>query len=285
MNKLMFAPFGVLRYMDAAGEGGGGGAPSDPPADPKDPPADPKDPPADPNDPPAAPKDPPADPKDPPADPNDPPADPKDPPKDPEDPISALAQKVKDPPADPKDPPADPKDPPAEVNDEDFVKMVVADEETKKFAEKSGAKGFEISAEVTKKMLPAFRAAGVTPEQASKLSNAYAREQISQIAAYRQQRVENIKQMNQEAFKAFPNESDWKAIARARDRFFKPAGKDGKGGTMLHTIATSELGSDLEFLALLKFVGDRLGTDTTPTAGGAGAGHPKVSMAKALGIS
>ena len=265
MNKLMFAPFGALCYMDAAGEGGGGGTPSDPPAGPKDPPADPKDPPADPKD---------------------PPADPKDPPKNPEDPVSALAQKAKDPPADPKDPPADPKDPPkdpkdppAEVNDEDFVKLVVADEETKKFAEKSGAKNFELSAEVTKRMLPAFREVGMTPEQASKLSNAYAREQISQIAAYKQQRVENIKRMNQEAFKAFPNESDWKAIAAARDYFFKPAGKDGKGGTMLHTIATSELGSDLEFLALLKF-----GTDRTPTAGGAGAGHPKVSMAKALGI-
>ena len=278
MNKLMFAPFGAIRYMDAAGEGGGGGAPSDPPADPKDPPADPKDPPADPSDPPADPKDPPADPKDPPTDPKDPPADPKEP-------VSAIEQKSKDQPADPKDAPADPKDPPvAEVNDEDFVKLVVADEETKKFAEKSGAKDFELSSEVTKRMLPAFREAGMTPEQASKLSNAYAREQISQIAAYKQQRVESIKRMNQEAFKAFPNESDWKAIATARDYFFKPAGKDGKGGTMLHTIATSELGSDLEFLALLKFVGEKLGTDKTPTAGGAGAGHPKVSMAKALGL-
>ena len=174
--------------------------------------------------------------------------------------------------------------PASEVNDEDFIKLVVADEETKKLAEKSGTKDFELSAEVTKRMLPAFRDAGITPEQASKLSNAYARDQISQITAYRQQRIENIKLMNQEAFKAFPNESDWKAIATARDYFFKPAGKDGKGGTMLHTIATSELGSDLEFLALLKFVGEKLGTDRTPTAGGAGAGHPKVSMAKALGL-
>ena len=174
--------------------------------------------------------------------------------------------------------------PAAEVNDEDFIKQIVADEETRKLAEKFGSKDFELSQEVTKRMLPAFRDAGVTPAQALKLSNAYAREQISQMATYRQQRIDSIKTMNEAAFKAFPNESDWKAIALARDYFFKPAGKDGKGGVMRHTIATSELGSDIEFLSLLKFVGEKLKPDTTPTAGGAGPGSPKISMAKALGI-
>ena len=252
MNKLMFAPFGAIRYMDAAGEGGGGGGETTPPAGETTPPAGETTPPAGETTPPAG------------------------------ETKSAIATKA----GETKPVATKPSEttPPAEVNDEDFIKLVVADEETKKLAEKSGTKDFELSAEVTKRMLPAFRDAGITPEQASKLSNAYARDQISQITAYRQQRIENIKLMNQEAFKAFPNESDWKAIATARDYFFKPAGKDGKGGTMLHTIATSELGSDLEFLALLKFVGEKLGTDRTPTAGGAGAGHPKVSMAKALGL-
>ena len=274
MNKLMFMLHGMMpRFMAEAGGEGGGGDP--PPANdpPKDLPADPKDPPADP-------KDPPADPKDPP---KDPPADPKDPPKDPSDPVSALAQKVKDPPADPKDPPADPKDPPAEIKDEDFLKAFVADDETKKLY---GRDDFQFSEEVAKKMLPAFRDAGINPEQASKIANAYAREQIASARDYAAKRTANIKEMNEAAFKLFPNEQDWKLIAAARDHFFKPAGKDGKGGTMLYTIARSELGSDPEFLALLKFAGEKIVADHTPAnVGGAGAGHPKVSMAKALGIS
>ena len=257
MNKLMFMLSGMAtRFMAEAESAGGGGETTTPPGEATTPPGETSTPPGE-------------------TKPGEATTEVK----------SAIEQKAGEtatPPGEAKN--AEKTTPPAEVNDEDFIKLVVADEETKKLAEKSGTKDFELSAEVTKRMLPAFRAAGITPEQASKLSNAYARDQISQITAYRQQRVENIKLMNQEAFKAFPNESDWKAIAAARDYFFKPAGKDGRGGTMLHTIATSELGSDLEFLALLKFVGEKLGTDRTPTAGGAGAGRPKVSMAKALGL-
>ena len=265
MNKLMFAPFGAIRYMAEAG-GEGGGSTTTTAAGETTPPAGETKPGE--TTPPAG---------------ETKPGETK-PGETSTEMKSALETKAGEttPPAG-ETKPGETK-PASEVNDEDFIKLVVADEETKKLAEKSGTKDFELSAEVTKRMLPAFRDAGITPEQASKLSNAYARDQISQITAYRQQRIENIKLMNQEAFKAFPNESDWKAIATARDYFFKPAGKDGKGGTMLHTIATSELGSDLEFLALLKFVGEKLGTDRTPTAGGAGAGHPKVSMAKALGL-
>ena len=246
MNKLMLAPMGgVIRYMNAEGEDGGGetqpaeGETQGGEAQPADGETQ----------------------------------------GDEEDPKSAIATKL----GEGAEVETKPEETKPETTDEDYIGKVVADDETKKFAEKSGAKDFEISVEVTKRMLPAFRAAGLTPEQASKLSNAYAREQISQISAYRQRRIENIKAMNQEAIRAFPNESDWKSIARARDHFFKP-GRDGRGGTMLHTIATSELGSDIEFLSLLKFVGERLGSDRTPTAGGAGAGHPKVSMAKALGL-
>ena len=170
--------------------------------------------------------------------------------------------------------------PPAPVSDEDFLKAIVADEATKKLA---GNDAVVIAPEVAKKMLPVFREAGLTPENASKLANAYAREQIAQAKAYREQRVASIKEMNDAALKAYPNEADWKTMARARDYFFKPP-KDGKGGTMLYTIAHSELGSDPEFLALLKFAGEKLGPDTTPTGGAAGAGDGKVSFAKALGF-
>ena len=264
MNKLMFAPFGAVRYMEAAGDGGGGGG-----GDPKDPPADPKDPP---KDPPADPKDPPADPKDPP---KDPPADPKDPPKDPDDPVSALAQKVKDPPADPKDPPADPKDPPKEVKDEDYLKAMVADEATKKAA---GDDKMEISQELAKRMLPALREAGLNPEQSAKLANVFAREQIAAAVKHREEVAATMKEMNDAAFKQYPEQRDWDLIGAARDHFFK------QGGTMSYTIAKSFLGADKEFLALLHFAGEKLAADDTPTGGAAGAGKKPVNYAKALGI-
>ena len=87
-----------------------------------------------------------------------------------------------------------------------------------------------------------------------------------------------MKEMNDAAFKQYPEQRDWDLIGAARDHFFK------QGGTMSYTIAKSFLGADKEFLALLHFAGEKLAADDTPTGGAAGAGKKPVNYAKALGI-
>lgn len=187
----------------------------------------------------------------------------------------------------PTTPPTTPETPtkeapkPTEISDEDFLKGITADDETKKAA---GEGNFEISKEMMKNLLPSIREAGLNPEQTNKLANALAREQLSQMKAYREEQMKDMREGNDAAFKAFPEKRDWELMKVARDHFFKPTDEKGNGGTMLHTIATSGLGNDLEFLALLKFAGEKLATDTTPSGGAAGSGKKNVSYAAALGL-
>ena len=268
MNKLMMMlTHGCMPcYMAEAGAAGGGDPnPADPnPADPKpaDPnPADPK--PADPN--PADPK--PADPN--PADPNpaDPnPADPKPADPNPADPKNKIADVLNDP------KPADPK--PAEFTDEDFTKAMVASDEVKKAA---GDDKLELSPELVKGMLPAIRKCGISPEQANELANSLAMQQVAAAKAHAEARAADIKKMNDEATRIYPDKQSWDAIGAGVKHFFKP------GGTMYETIVHSELGCDPEFLALMKWVGERVAKDNTPTGAGAG-GEKTVSYEKALGI-
>ena len=154
---------------------------------------------------------------------------------------------------------------------------MVADAETKKV---SGDEKTELSPELVKGMLPALKAAGVKPEQAATLANALAREQMKAEQARVAERIANCKAMNAEAMKLYPDKADWDLIGAGVGKFFKP------GGAMHFTITHSELGSDPEFLALMRYVGERVRADAAQgaaTAGG-GAGRTPVDMAKALGI-
>lgn len=218
MNKLMMMLHcgSMPRYMAEAGGAGGGGAPSDPPADPKDPPADPKDP--------------------------------------------------------PKDPPADPKDPPKEFTDDDFEKGIVTSEAVKKAA---GVEGMELSSEIIKGMLPTIRKVGLNPEQANELANELAMQQIAVAKSQAEARAADIKQMNEEAMKIYPDKQSWDAIGDGFKFAFKP------GSTMYNTVLGSELGSDPEFLALMKWVGERVAKDRLAGAPGSGGDKP-VSYEKAL---
>ena len=163
----------------------------------------------------------------------------------------------------------------SKIADEEYTKAMVADDETKKLA----GEDIQLSDELIKGMLPALKAAGVKPEQANGLANALAREQLKAEKARIEQRVSNCKQMNADAMKLFPAESDWKLIGAGVERFFK------KGGAMHYTITHSELGSDPEFLALMKFVGERVQKDgAAGAASGTGGGKAAVDYAKALGI-
>ena len=265
MKKLLFNPWLMAVPMAAADDNGGAGDP--PPADP-------------PNNPPA---NPPADPNNPPADP--PPTDPPaNPPADDTTIQSAIAQKTANPPADPNNPPADPPptDPPAidaetkDIADDDYLQAIKADADTLKAV---GNDKMELSGDLIKGMLPAFKAAGVKPEQASFLANALAREQIKAERARVEARQTACKQLHAEAMKAFPSEADWKLITAGFNKSFKP------GSPMHYTITHSELGSDPEFLAVMKEIGARALKDTAQGAAqGAGAGQDKVDIAKALGI-
>jgi len=191
---------------------------------------------------------------------------------------SAIAQKSEKP---TETPPAE--TPPAidaetsKIADEEYTKALVADAETKKLA---ADEKIELSPELVKGMMPALKAAGVKPEQAGALANALAREQIKAEKARISQRIENCKKMNAEAMKLYPSEEDWKVIGAGVERFFKP------GGAMHYTITHSELGSDPEFLALMKYVGERVRADKAAgAASGTGGGQTRVNMAKALGIT
>ena len=247
--------------------------PTDTPADkPTDTPADkPTDTPAD------KPTDTPADkPTDTPADkPTDTPADK---PQSDDDIASAIAQKTGDKPTDtPTDTPPAIDAVTSKIADEEYTKALVADAETKKLA---ADEKIELSPELVKGMMPALKAAGVKPEQAGALANALAREQIKAEKARISQRIENCKKMNAEAMKLYPSEEDWKVIGAGVERFFKP------GGAMHYTITHSELGSDPEFLALMKYVGERVRADKAAgAASGTGGGQTRVNMAKALGIT
>ena len=153
---------------------------------------------------------------------------------------------------------------------------MVPDDETKKLA---ADENIELSPELIKGMLPHLKAAGVKPEQAAQLANSFAREQIKVEKARVEERVENCKKLNAAAMKLYPAEADWKLIGAGVEHFFK------KGGVMHYTITHSELGSDPEFLALMKFVGERVQKDGTQGAAtGTGGGKVAVNMAKALGI-
>ena len=165
----------------------------------------------------------------------------------------------------------------SKIADEEYTKALVADAETKKLA---ADEKIELSPELVKGMMPALKAAGVKPEQAGALANALAREQIKAEKARISQRIENCKKMNAEAMKLYPSEEDWKVIGAGVERFFKP------GGAMHYTITHSELGSDPEFLALMKYVGERVRADKAAgAASGTGGGQTRVNMAKALGIT
>ena len=161
-----------------------------------------------------------------------------------------------------------------DFTDEDFTKAMVASDEVKKAA---GDDKLELSPELVKGMLPAIRKCGISPEQANELANSLAMQQVAAAKAHAEARAADIKKMNDEATRIYPDKQSWDAIGAGVKHFFKP------GGTMYETIVHSELGCDPEFLALMKWAGERVAKDNTPTGAGAG-GEKTVSYEKALGI-
>lgn len=161
---------------------------------------------------------------------------------------------------------------PKEFTDDDFEKGIVTSEAVKKAA---GVEGMELSSEIIKGMLPTIRKVGLNPEQANELANELAMQQIAVAKAQAEARAADIKQMNEEAMKIYPDKQSWDAIGDGVKFAFKP------DGVMYNTILSSELGSDPEFLALMKWVGERVAKDRLAGAPGSGGEKP-VSYEKAL---
>lgn len=106
---------------------------------------------------------------------------------------------------------------------------------------------------------PTLKELGVKPEDANKLVNALASYQLKAALNANRQRFEDNKKQRVIAESTY-SKKDFETISRAIDTRFKP------GGVMNFVIRHSELGNDLEFLALMKEIGEKL-----PSNGGVGA--------------
>ena len=160
-----------------------------------------------------------------------------------------------------------------EYTDEDFTKAMVASDAVKRAA---GDEHIELSPELVKGMLPTIRKMNLTPDQANELANELASQQIAAARAHAEARAADIKKMNDEAYATYTDKQSWEMIGAGVKHFFKP------GGVMFETIVNSELGSDKEFLALMKWVGERVQKDNLGGGGGGSGGDKSVSFEKAL---
>lgn len=150
---------------------------------------------------------------------------------------------------------------PKEWGEEDYVGGIKKDE-----ALLGNDNGLQIDSGYIKSMVPAFKEAGLSPEQANKLANAFAKVQIDAAREQVKERNAFFEQMKQESMRRY-NEADWRQINAAIDSNFAPNGR------MNFVIRNSELGADPEFLALLHKLGASVKPDAVAgAASGAGSG-------------
>ncbi len=181
----------------------------------------------------------------PPANPETPPTNPETPPTNPE-----------TPPANPETPTANPETPP-EIQLEDYEKIAKLSEEIDPKGEN------QVDVEALKAVAPTLKECGVSPENANKLINALAKYQLDRARDAHEKRMADNTKAKALAAATF-TKNDLATINRAIDAKFKP------GGIMNYIIRYSELGNDLEFLALMKEIGERL--PSNESLGGANGG-------------
>lgn len=150
---------------------------------------------------------------------------------------------------------------PKVYEDKDFTDAIVKDE-----ALLGSDKNIQLDSELVQAMVPAFKDAGVSPEQANKLANAMAKAQMEAVMEKAKKTAEFVKKQDEENCRTY-TQSDWVMINKAIDSNFK------KGGAMNMTIRNTALGSDPELLAFLYKVAKIEGTDSVAgAAAGAGGG-------------
>lgn len=128
-----------------------------------------------------------------------------------------------------------------------------------------------------KAMAPTFKELGLSPEQANKLANAFAKAQVDDAKGMMQQRLQSFQKMRDEAMQKY-TKNDFAQIDAGINKWFKP------GGTMNQVIRNTELAADPEFLALMHHLGAEVAQDGAAGAG-AGSGGSGGSANTFAGIS
>lgn len=187
---------------------------------------------------------------------NDPPPA-NDPPKDGEFPLGKGPTDGEPPKNEPpkNDPPKN--DPPKTFEEKDYLDGIKKDTALLGNDDKVQLDGVLIKA-----MAPTFKELGLSPEQANKLANAFAKAQVDDAKGMMQQRLDSFKKMRDEATQKY-TKNDFAQINAGIDKWFKP------GGVMNQVIRNTELAADPEFLALMHHLGAEVAQDG---AAGAGAG-------------
>lgn len=134
--------------------------------------------------------------------------------------------------------------------------------------------GFAFDEKLVKSVIPVCQKHGISVEVANEMANAFAKAQMDGAKAAMKERSDRFQKMNAEARAKF-TDKDFETINKGIDKVFKP------GGAMNFTVRNSELGSDLEFLALMLEVGSAEADDHGEGAaagGGDGGGDPNGSQ-------
>lgn len=142
----------------------------------------------------------------------------------------------------------------AEVTDEDYAKAL---------APVKKVYAGEFVAEELAAMVPAFKEAGLTPEQASKLASVYAARVEQQAKAEQAAYADEVKALTERVAKEIPKE-DLVLARRAIDKICA-------GDPVLYqTILNGVLGSHPEFIKLAAMAGRNMTGDSIPGATGGG---------------
>lgn len=142
----------------------------------------------------------------------------------------------------------------AEVTDEDYAKAL---------APVKDVYAGEFVAEEMAAMVPAFKEAGLTPEQASKLASVYAARVEQQAKAEQAAYADEVKALTERVAKEIPKE-DLVLARRAIDKICA-------GDPVLYqTILNGVLGSHPEFIKLAAMAGRNMTGDSIPGATGGG---------------
>lgn len=165
------------------------------------------------------------------------------------------------------------KEPPKTYEEKDYLAGIVKDEKLL-----GTDKNVTFDDGLIKAIAPTFKDLGITPEQASKLANAFAKAQLDQAQELSKSRVEYFAKMKDEAMRTY-RENDWAQINAGIDSVFKP------GGVMNYLIRNSELGADPEVLALMHKLGAAHATDKGVGAGAGGGSGSQGDGNPAHGIS
>ena len=155
-----------------------------------------------------------------------------------------------------------------EVTEADYEKAFVKDTELL-----GDDEAIKLDKELASKVFPTAKELGVSPEAFAKLANALAKAQLDNKNDLVHTRIEYFKQMKAEAQKKYTSK-DFEQIEAGVRANAKP------GGQLDYLLRNSELGADLEMLAILHKLGGMVKEDhaSGAAAGGGRGGYDPNSI-------